>query len=80
MQPTCGMIEYCIASNLISDHLAVDAWIWAHRKIMAKKTASFIPISKIDTDLFASDILKLPLILNLASTADGLLEQGKESR
>jgi hypothetical protein len=32
-------------------------------------------ISRIDTDLFAADIFKLPLILNPASTADGLLEQ-----
>jgi hypothetical protein len=74
------MFEYCMASNLISDHLAVDAWIRAYRKIRAKKTASFISISRIYTDLFAADILKLPLILNLASTADGLLEQGMESR
>ncbi len=67
------LLACCTASSLISDYLAVDAWIRAHRKIRARKTVSFRSISRID--LFAADILKLPLILNPASTADGLLGQ-----
>jgi hypothetical protein len=68
-------VANCTASSLISDNLAVDAWKRAHRKIWAGKTVSFRAISRIYTDLFAVDNLKLALILNLALTADGLLKQ-----
>ena len=69
------LVACCTASSLINDQLSVDAWIRAHRKIRARETVFFRSISRIDTDLFNADILKLPLILNPASTADGLLEQ-----
>ncbi len=61
------LVACCTASSLISDHLAVDAWIRTHWKIRARKTVSSDPSAGL------TQICLLLIFLNFLSSWTRLL-------
>ena len=70
-----NFVADCFVKGVISDHLAVNSVLRAHRPIRPQRVITFRRLKSIDVEAFRADLLSLPLINDPAGDFDRLLTQ-----
>jgi hypothetical protein len=74
-RPSDNVVTNCVVSALIKDHFAVHMLVCAHRLVRPQKKITYRELSRIDADLFLSELLTLPLFVAPSDNPDELLLQ-----